>query len=86
MLRVLYFKRNFPIFKFLRRKNAVLSVSVDKTDEAEILAVIVKACKLLKGTSMELFDYTCAVDLATLPGHYIIYWELVNSRYCDLEN
>jgi auxin responsive GH3 family protein len=86
VLRVIDFKRNFPIFKFLRRKNVILSVNVDKTDEEEIQAVIMKACKLLKGTSMEVLDYTCAVDLATLPGHYIIYWELVNSRYCDLAN
>lgn len=83
-MRVIDFKRNYPIFKFLQRKNVMLSVNLEKTDEAEIQAVIMKACKLLKGNSMELLDYTCAVDLATLPGHYIIYWELVNSRYCNL--
>lgn len=80
ILRVKSFKRNYPIFEFLRRKNVILSVNLEKTDEPELQAVIDKACRLLKGTSMEVVDYTSIVDLALLPGHYIIYWEMVNNE------
>jgi auxin responsive GH3 family protein len=79
VLRVKRFKRNYPLFEFLRRKNVVLSVNLEKTDEPELQAVIDKAYGLLKGTSMEVVDYTSTVDLASLPGHYIIYWEMVNN-------
>ena len=79
VFRVKRFKKNYPIFEFLRRKNVILSVNLEKTDERELQDVMDKACRLLKGTSMEVVDYTTTVDLATLPGHYIIYWEMVNN-------
>ena len=79
VLRVKKFKTNYPIFEFLRRKNVILSVDLEKTDECELQDVMDKACRLLKGTSMEVVDYTTTVDLASLPGHYIIYWEMVNN-------
>ena len=38
VLRVAGFKNQAPMFNFLRRKNVVLSIDSDKTDEAELHA------------------------------------------------
>lgn len=80
ILRVQRLRKNYPIFEFVRRKNVVLSVDTDKTDEVELQIVIDKASAMLGGTSMELADYTTTVDLSSMPGHYVIYWEMTNNR------
>lgn len=84
VIRVKSFRKTCPVYEFVRRKNVILSVHTDKTDEEELQAVVDKACKLLKGTAMELSDYTSTSDFTTLPGSYRIFWELTNSR--DLDN
>jgi hypothetical protein len=48
MLRVDDFKHNFPQFKFIRRKNVVLIVDVDKTDEADLHAAMSFAARKLE--------------------------------------
>lgn len=73
-------RKGYPIFEFVRRKNVVLSVDTDKTDEVELQVVIDKASAMLGGTSMELVDYTTTVDLSSIQGHYVIYWEMTNNR------
>lgn len=83
ILRVKSFRKGFPIFEYVRRKGVLLSVNLDKTDEAELQAVMDKASRLLEGTSMELADYTSTVDISSLLGHYVIYWEMANNR-CHL--
>lgn len=80
ILRVQRLRKNYPIFEFVRRKNVVLSVDTDKTDEVELQVVIDKASAMLGGTSMELVDYTTTVDLSSMPGYYVIYWEMTNNR------
>lgn len=73
VLRVKSFRQSFPIFEYIRRKGVLLSVNMDKTDEAE-------ASRLLEGTSMKLGDYTSIVDISSL-GHNIINWEMTNTWY-----
>lgn len=80
ILRVQRLRKGYPIFEFVRRKNVVLSVDTDKTDEVELQVVIDKASAMLGGTSMELVDYTSTVDLSSMQGHYVIYWEMTNNR------
>jgi len=53
---------------------------MDKTDEVELQAVIEKASIFLEGTSMNLVDYTSTVDFSSIPGHYVVYWEMENNR------
>lgn len=80
ILRVRRFIRNYPTFEFVRRKGVLLSVDMDKTDEVELQAVIEKASIFLEGTSMNLVDYTSTVDFSSIPGHYVVYWEMENNR------
>jgi len=71
-----------PVFAFVRRTNVILSVHSDKTDEEELQAVVDQAAKLLREAqpAMELSDYTAASDVSSLPGRYVIFLEMVDSR------
>jgi len=70
------------VFAFVRRKNVGLSVHDEKTDEEEIQAAINKAAALVRETSaIELSEYTSTTDISPWPGRYVIFWEIVNSRY-----
>ena len=74
------FRKTAPVYEFVRRKSVILSLHTDKTDEAELQAVVNKTARLLTGTAMELSDYTSTADVTSLPGHYVIFWEMTNSR------
>jgi hypothetical protein len=80
VVRVKSFRKTAPVLEFVCRKNVILSVHTDKTDEKELQAVVNKASKLLAGTPMELGDYTSTADVTSLPGRYVIFWEMTNSR------
>ncbi|KAG5535557.1 hypothetical protein RHGRI_023354 [Rhododendron griersonianum] len=75
ILRVTAFHNAAPQFKFIRRKNVLLSIDSDKTDEAELQTAIDSASLLLKHT--RIVEYTSYADTKTIPGHYVIYWELM---------
>ncbi|CAM6122709.1 unnamed protein product [Calypogeia fissa] len=72
---------NSPLFKFVRRKNILLSVDHDKTDEMELHAAVRKAVLILEeempGT--RLLDYTSFTELVE-PGRYVIVWELTPAQ------
>lgn len=85
VLRVKRFHKTVPIFEFVRRKNVILSVHVDKTDEEELQLVVNRAAALLAGTGMELADYTSMADVSNLPGRYVIFWEMANSSNVDYD-
>ncbi|KAL1544306.1 putative indole-3-acetic acid-amido synthetase GH3.1 [Salvia divinorum] len=74
ILRVTGFHNSAPQFRFVRRKNVLLSIESDKTDEAELQAAVEKASKLL---STSVVEYTSYAETKTVPGHYVIYWELM---------
>lgn len=77
ILRVTGFHNAAPQFHFVRRKNVVLSIDSDKTDEAELQKAVENASELLKEWKASVVEYTSYADTKTIPGHYVIYWELM---------
>lgn len=77
ILQVTGFYNSAPQFRFIRRKNVLLSIDSDKTDEAELQKAIENATVLLKEFNTSVVEYTSYGDSNSIPGHYIIYWELL---------
>ncbi|KAA8531627.1 hypothetical protein F0562_006656 [Nyssa sinensis] len=77
ILRVIGFHNSAPQFKFIRRKNVLLSIDSDKTDEAELQKAIENASLLLREFNTSIVEYTSYADTKSIPGHYVIYWELL---------
>lgn len=77
ILRVTGFHNSAPEFHFVRRKNVLLSIDSDKTDESELQKAVENASKLLKKYKTSVVEYTSYADTKTIPGHYVIYWELL---------
>ncbi|KAG8055155.1 hypothetical protein GUJ93_ZPchr0001g29260 [Zizania palustris] len=77
VLRVAGFKNKAPIFRFVRRQNVALSVDSDKTDETELHAAVSSAVQHLAPFGASLVEYTSYADAATIPGHYVLFWELL---------
>ncbi|KAI8523013.1 hypothetical protein RHMOL_Rhmol13G0041600 [Rhododendron molle] len=78
ILRVTGFHNSAPQVYFVSRKNVLLSIDADKTDEAELQKSVETAGRLLRDESgATVLDYTSDTDTkSTFPGHYVIYWEL----------
>ncbi|OMP01872.1 GH3 auxin-responsive promoter [Corchorus olitorius] len=76
ILRVTGFHNAAPQFRFVRRKNVLLSIESDKTDEAELQKAIENASVLLTEFNTSVVEYTSYADTKQIPGHYVIYWEL----------
>jgi auxin responsive GH3 family protein len=76
VLRVTGFYNAAPQFHFVCRQNVVLSVDSDKTDEAELHSVVENSAKHLVPFHAQLVEYTSYADTTTIPGHYVLYWEL----------
>ncbi|KAK6923103.1 GH3 family [Dillenia turbinata] len=68
---------NAPQFRFVKRKNVLLSIDSDKTDEPELQKAVENASNLLKEFDTNVVEYTSYADTKTIPGHYVIYWELL---------
>ncbi|KAJ8530028.1 hypothetical protein K7X08_036863 [Anisodus acutangulus] len=83
ILRVTGFHNSAPQFHFVRRKNVLLSIDSDKTDEAELQRAVENASKLLREFNTSVVEYTSYADTKTIPGHFVIYWELLMK---DLKN
>ncbi|XP_010548443.1 PREDICTED: indole-3-acetic acid-amido synthetase GH3.3 [Tarenaya hassleriana] len=77
ILQVTGFHNSAPQFKFIRRKNVLLSIESDKTDEAELQKAVENASGLLAGYETRVIEYTSYAETKTIPGHYVIYWELL---------
>ncbi|TYH86937.1 hypothetical protein ES332_D01G079000v1 [Gossypium tomentosum] len=76
VLRVAGFKNNAPQFNFICRKNVVLCIDSDKTDEVELQNAVKNAVYHLLPFGATLAEYTSYADTTTIPGHYVLYWEL----------
>ncbi|ESQ30653.1 hypothetical protein EUTSA_v10012101mg [Eutrema salsugineum] len=76
ILQVSGFYNNSPQFRFVRRKNMVLSVNLEVTTEEDILKALNHATLVLKNSDLLLMGLTSYSDISTLPGHYVFYWEL----------
>ncbi|KAJ6419803.1 hypothetical protein OIU84_029846 [Salix udensis] len=77
ILLVTGFYNKAPQFRFVRRKNVLLSIESDKTDESELQKAIENASLLLREFSTSVVEYTSYADTKIIPGHYVIYWELL---------
>ncbi|CAA7022843.1 unnamed protein product [Microthlaspi erraticum] len=76
ILQVTGFYNSAPQFKFVRRKNAVISVQVETTTEEDLLKALNHAARVLESSGLMLMGFTCYSDISTNPGHYVLYWEL----------
>ncbi|KAK1391212.1 Indole-3-acetic acid-amido synthetase GH3.6 [Heracleum sosnowskyi] len=76
LLRVAGFKNKSPQFNFICRKNVVLSIDSDKTDEVELQNAVKNAMNHLMPFDTNLLEYTSYADTTTIPGHYVLFWEL----------
>ncbi|CAA6658346.1 unnamed protein product [Spirodela intermedia] len=65
-----------PRFSFVCRKNVALSIDSDKTDEMELHRAVEEAVGQLEPFGASLVEYTSYADTSTIPGHYVLYWEL----------
>ncbi|KAH7835347.1 hypothetical protein Vadar_025340 [Vaccinium darrowii] len=77
ILRVTGFHNSAPQFHFVRRKNVLLSIDADKTDEAELQKAVDNASELLREFNASVVEYTSFADTRSIPGHYVIYFELL---------
>ncbi|KAG9140417.1 hypothetical protein Leryth_018546 [Lithospermum erythrorhizon] len=77
ILRVTGFDNSAPQFKFIRRKNVLLSIDSDKTDESELQKAVENASVLLREFDATIIEYTSNANTRSIPGHYVIYWELL---------
>ncbi|XP_059664463.1 indole-3-acetic acid-amido synthetase GH3.6-like [Cornus florida] len=76
ILRVAGFKNKAPQFNFICRKNVVLSIDSDKTNEVELHNAVKNAANHLLPFDATLIEYTSHADTSNIPGHYVLYWEL----------
>ncbi|CAL5200780.1 unnamed protein product [Lathyrus oleraceus] len=76
VLKVTGFKNKAPQFEFVCRKNVVLSIDLDKTDEVELQNAIKNAVTHLAPYDADVAEYTSYADTRSIPGHYVLYWEL----------
>ncbi|PKA61006.1 putative indole-3-acetic acid-amido synthetase GH3.8 [Apostasia shenzhenica] len=78
VLQVAGFHNTAPAFKFVRRKNVILSIDSDKTDEAELQAAVGRAAAwLAEASGLGVAEYTSQACTEEIPGHYVVYWELI---------
>ncbi|OAE26580.1 hypothetical protein AXG93_4542s1010 [Marchantia polymorpha subsp. ruderalis] len=79
VLKVMGFYNKTPMMQFMRRRNTVLSIDTDKTDEKELNLCVTRGMKLLESLGLRLHDFTSLSDVDSSPGHYVIFMELVSS-------
>ncbi|WZY93235.1 4-substituted benzoates-glutamate ligase GH3.12-like [Brassica napus] len=84
ILEVTGFYNNTPQFRFVRRKNMVLSVETETTTEDDILKALARATFVLESSNLMLMDFTSSADISTFPGHYVFYWELKGKEVNDV--
>uniref|UniRef100_A0A1J3F6H7 4-substituted benzoates-glutamate ligase GH3.12 n=1 Tax=Noccaea caerulescens TaxID=107243 RepID=A0A1J3F6H7_NOCCA len=76
ILQVTGFYNSTPQFRFVRRKNVVLSVETEATTEEDLLKALAHATHVIESSNFMLVGFTCYADISTCPGHYVFYWEL----------
>ncbi|KAL9141464.1 hypothetical protein ABFS82_14G105300 [Erythranthe guttata] len=77
ILQVTGFHNSAPKFKIIGRKNVVLNIDWEKTSEVELQAAVESASQLLQEFNTSVVEYTSFADTTKIPGHYVIYWELL---------
>lgn len=80
------FHNTAPQFRFVHRRNVVLSIDTDKTNEEDLLKAITQAKLLLEPLGYLLTEYTSYADTSSIPGHYVLFWELKTKGSSDISN
>jgi len=75
-VKVMGFHNSTPEIRFLRRRNLMLTINIDKNSEADLQLSVETASELLAKEKMEVIDYTSYIDLSKEPGHYVIFLEI----------
>ncbi|CAD5185768.1 unnamed protein product [Musa acuminata subsp. burmannicoides] len=83
ILKVTGFHNAAPQFRFVHRRNVVLSVDTDKTNEEDLLKAVTQAKLLLEPLGCLLTEYTSYADTSSIPGHYVLFWELKTKASSD---
>ncbi|XVF44365.1 hypothetical protein PTKIN_Ptkin02bG0114400 [Pterospermum kingtungense] len=78
------FHNNAPQFRFVHRRNMVLSIDTDRTNEEDLLDAVTKAKVLVEPLGFLLVEDTGYGDASSIPGHYVLFWELENKGSNDL--
>ncbi|XP_057492912.1 indole-3-acetic acid-amido synthetase GH3.17-like [Actinidia eriantha] len=76
ILMVTGFYNNAPQFRFVQRQNVVLSIDTDKTSEEDLLKAVAQAKLIIEPRGFLLTEYTSYADTSSVPGHYVLFWEL----------
>uniref|UniRef100_M4C7A9 Uncharacterized protein n=1 Tax=Brassica campestris TaxID=3711 RepID=M4C7A9_BRACM len=76
ILQVTGFYNKTPQFRFVRRKDMVISVCLETTTEEEIVNAVNCVTTILESEGLILMGFTCKPDISTFPGHYVFYLEL----------
>ncbi|KAF8093922.1 hypothetical protein N665_0374s0014 [Sinapis alba] len=76
ILQVTGFYNSAPQFKFVRRKNMVISIQLEATSEDDISKALTQATRVLESSDSMLMGFTFWPDISTDPGHYVMYWEM----------
>ncbi|KAF8390759.1 hypothetical protein HHK36_025286 [Tetracentron sinense] len=84
ILKVTGFHNNAPQFRFVHRRNVVLSIDTDKTNEEDLLNAVTQAKLHLDPLGCLLTEYTSYPDTSSIPGHYVLFWELQVRGKSDL--
>lgn len=77
VLQVTGFHGQAPQFRFICRRNVILSIDNDKTNEEDLHKSITIAKRLLEPYDAILVEYTSYADTSTVPGHYVLFWEII---------
>lgn len=76
ILKVTSFHNKAPQFRFVHRRNVVLSIDTDKTNEDDLLNAVTQAKLIIEPLGFLLTEYTSYADTSSIPGHYVLFWEL----------
>ncbi|CAN6470535.1 unnamed protein product [Victoria cruziana] len=76
ILMVTGYHNKAPQFKFVHRRNVVLSIDTDKTNEEDLMSAVARAKQLLEPLECMLTEYTSYADTSTIPGRYVLFWEI----------
>ncbi|XP_062110818.1 indole-3-acetic acid-amido synthetase GH3.17-like [Humulus lupulus] len=76
ILRVSGFHNKAPQFRFVQRRNVVLSIDADKTSEEDLLQAVGKAKEVVEAVGFLVTEYSSYADTSSIPGHYVLFWEL----------
>ncbi|XP_004516397.1 jasmonoyl--L-amino acid synthetase JAR4-like [Cicer arietinum] len=76
VVKIMGFYNSTPELKFIRRRNVLLTINLDKNTETDLQISVDTAAKYLLEEKMEVVDYTSYIDLSKEPGHYVIFLEI----------